>query len=216
MAAAAAGLAVGLPERAVVRGLRTFVLDPERNPGRANLFRLDGRIVVIDYAHNEAGMAASPRCCDGLRAPGREIWLAICTAGDRTDAILHAFAFRAAVGRGSPGGGRARCTTCGARPRRHRRAAPRGRARGGRRDVPSYDDELHALRAMLGRRTRGDVIGVTALGHAAGDIRVARGATGRDVSGPADVRTHREAGANVPRSGDAAPDLPTARRPADR
>ena len=41
MAAAAAGLAIGLPERAVVRGLKTFVLDPERNPGRANLFRID-------------------------------------------------------------------------------------------------------------------------------------------------------------------------------
>ena len=55
MAAAAAALAIGLPERAVVKGLKTFVLDPERNPGRANLFTLGGRIIVIDYAHNEAG-----------------------------------------------------------------------------------------------------------------------------------------------------------------
>jgi hypothetical protein len=50
MQAAAAGLAVGLPRAAVVRGLRSFVLDPERNPGRANLFSCDGRVVVVDYA----------------------------------------------------------------------------------------------------------------------------------------------------------------------
>ncbi len=41
MAAAAAALGIGLPERAVARGLRSFVLDPEANPGRANLFMLD-------------------------------------------------------------------------------------------------------------------------------------------------------------------------------
>ena len=43
MAAASAALAIGLPERAVVEGPATFVPDPERNPGRANLFALDGR-----------------------------------------------------------------------------------------------------------------------------------------------------------------------------
>jgi cyanophycin synthetase len=54
--AASAALAIGLPERAVASGLRTFVLDPERNPGRANLVEWTAWIVVIDYAHNEAGM----------------------------------------------------------------------------------------------------------------------------------------------------------------
>ena len=98
MAAAAAALAVGLPERAVIRGLRSFVLDAERNPGRANLFRLDGRIVVIDYAHNEAGMRGLTELCDGLRRAGREVWLTFDTAGDRSDAILHDFAYRAARG----------------------------------------------------------------------------------------------------------------------
>ncbi len=78
--AASAALGVGLPERAVVRGLRTFVLDPERNPGRTNLFALDGRIVVVDYAHNEAGMAGLTEICEGVRRRSREIWLAICTA----------------------------------------------------------------------------------------------------------------------------------------
>src|SRR5919201_766980 len=98
MQAASAGLAVGLPRSAVVKGLRTFILDQERNPGRANLFAVDGRVVILDYAHNEAGMAGLVELCRGLRRPGREIWLTICAAGDRTDAILHAYAYRAARG----------------------------------------------------------------------------------------------------------------------
>jgi UDP-N-acetylmuramyl tripeptide synthase len=98
MAAAAAALAVGVPARAVAKGLRTFVPDAERNPGRANVFTLEGRIIVIDYAHNEAGVMGLTELLDGLRVKGREVWVAICTAGDRTDAILRAFAFRAAVG----------------------------------------------------------------------------------------------------------------------
>ena len=96
MQAASAAIGIGLPERAVVKGLKTFVTDPERNPGRANLFELDGRVIVVDYAHNEAGMIGFTEMCDGLRRGGAEIWLVICAAGDRNDQILHAFAYRAA------------------------------------------------------------------------------------------------------------------------
>ena len=53
---------------------------------------------MLDYAHNEAGMAGMTEALQGLRRPGNQVWLAICTAGDRTDEILHAFGFRAAVG----------------------------------------------------------------------------------------------------------------------
>jgi cyanophycin synthetase len=164
LAAAAAALAVGLPERAVIAGLRSFVLDPERNPGRTNLFRLDGRIVVVDYAHNEAGMQGLTEVLGGLRADGREVWLAICTAGDRTDEILHAFALRAALGsdhlavadllRYLRGRDRADIVA-------HLRAGAR---EAGVDDVPEYEDELHALRGMLHESRRGDVVGVTALG----------------------------------------------------
>jgi cyanophycin synthetase len=163
MQAASAALAVGLPERAVVRGLRSFVLDPERNPGRSNLFSLDGRIVLIDYAHNAAGMDGLIEICDGLRRPTADVWLAICTAGDRSDDILHDFAYRAARGAD------------------HLVVAEllpylRGRDRqdiidklregafdGGVDSIDVYADELAALRAMLGRSLRGDVIAVTAL-----------------------------------------------------
>jgi cyanophycin synthetase len=187
MAAAAAGLAIGLPERAVVRGLKTFVLDPEHNPGRANLFRMDGRIVVIDYAHNEAGMVGLTEILDGLRRKECQTWLAICTAGDRTDTILHAFAFRAAVGTDHLAvaelvhylRGRSR-TDIIARLREGAREA-------GVDDVPVYDDELVALRSMLAASAPDDVVGVTALGMRP-EIFAWLDANGAERLRPADTR----------------------------
>jgi cyanophycin synthetase len=163
MQAAAAALGAGLPERAVVRGLRTFVLDPERNPGRANLFIIDGRIVVIDYAHNEAGMIGLIELCHGLRRAGREVWLAICTAGDRTDKILHDFAYRAARGADHIAvaellpylRGRDRADVV------DRLAA--GARDGGAEEIDVFPDELAALKHMLRSSRRGDVVAVTAL-----------------------------------------------------
>ncbi|HEU4527556.1 MAG TPA: cyanophycin synthetase, partial [Actinomycetota bacterium] len=162
--AASAALAIGLPERAVARGLRTFVLDPERNPGRANLFGWGGRIVVIDYAHNEAGMEGLIELCHGLRRSGREIWIAICAAGDRTDAILHAFAYRAA--RGSDHLAIAELLHyLRGRERADVMAKLRaGALDGGVEELDVFPDELAALRSMLGRARRGDVVAVTALG----------------------------------------------------
>jgi cyanophycin synthetase len=164
MQAASAALAIGLSERAVVKGLRTFVTDPERNPGRANLFALDGRVVVIDYAHNEAGMRGFTEMCHGLRKPGREVWLVICAAGDRTDQILHGFAYAAARGADH---------IAVAELLRYLRGRDRldvierliaGARDGGADEVDAYADELAGLRGVLGRSERGDVIGVTALG----------------------------------------------------
>jgi cyanophycin synthetase len=162
--AASAALAIGLPERAVVRGLKTFVTDPERNPGRANLFELDGRVVVIDYAHNEAGMRGFTEMCNGLRKRGREVWLVICAAGDRTDQILHGFAYTAARGADH---------VAVVELLRYLRGRDRldaierliaGARDGGATEVDAYADELAGLRGVFTRSKRGDVIGVTALG----------------------------------------------------
>jgi len=164
LSAASAALAIGLPERAVVRGLRTFVLDPERNPGRANLFELDGRIVVIDYAHNEAGMEALVELCNGLRRKAREVWLAICVAGDRTDDILHAFAYRAARG-----ADHVAIAELDGYLRGRERADMVARLRagaldGGAEELDVFPDELAALKHLLSLARRGDVVAVTALG----------------------------------------------------
>ena len=164
MAAATAALAVGVPGRAVARGLRTFVPDPERNPGRANVFTLQGRIVVIDYAHNEAGMIGLTEILDGLRRKGCHVWLAICTAGDRTDGILHAFAFRAAVGADHLAVAELLHYLRGRSRKDIVERLREGAREAGVDGVPVYDDELVALRSMLAGAAPGDVVGVTALG----------------------------------------------------
>lgn len=164
LGAASAALAIGLPERAIVRGLKTFVLDPERNPGRSNLFELGGRVVVIDYAHNEAGMEGLVEICHGLRRRGREVWLAICSAGDRTDTIARAFAYRAARGADHL----AIAELLGYLRGRERAdvvAQLRAGAHdGGVEELDVFPDELAALQHMLRHARRGDVVAVTALG----------------------------------------------------
>lgn len=164
MQAASAALGIGLSERAVVRGMRTFVPDPERNPGRANLFSFDGRVVVIDYAHNEAGMAGLTELCEGLRRAGREVWLSICLAGDRTDEILRRVGYRAARGADHVVVAELLGYLRGRDPVAVIDGLRAGAFDGGAQEVDVYADELSALRAMLGRSRRGDVVAVTALG----------------------------------------------------
>jgi len=165
MAAAAAALGTGIPERAVVRGLRTFVLDPEANPGRANLFVLDDRVVVVDYAHNEAGMMGLTEICGGLRRWGREVWMAICTAGDRRADIIHAFAYRAARGADHVAVAELSRYLRGRDPRELVERLRAGAIDGGAAEVPVFPDEIHALEWMAEGSSPGDVMAVTALGQ---------------------------------------------------
>jgi cyanophycin synthetase len=93
-ALAAAGGARGLGATLVqVRdGLLDFRPSTERSPGRLNLFRLGSRIVIVDFAHNEAGIAAVLDVAEGIAAgaAGRAapITIIIGTAGDRPDDTL--------------------------------------------------------------------------------------------------------------------------------
>ena len=71
LAAASAALAIGIPRDKVVEGLRTFRPDAEHNPGRMNFFSLPGDFsVVLDLAHNEAGLEAMLEIMNGVRRPG--------------------------------------------------------------------------------------------------------------------------------------------------
>jgi cyanophycin synthetase len=96
LAATAAALGLGLPREAVVAGLRTFSPDPRHNPGRMNVYSLpltgggrhDKATVIIDFAHNEAGLEGLLRVADGLRPPGAAVHLGLGAGGDRTDEIL--------------------------------------------------------------------------------------------------------------------------------
>jgi cyanophycin synthetase len=163
MAAAAAALGVGIPRADVVAGLRSFVLDPERNPGRANLFELDGRVIVVDYAHNEAGMEGLVEIARGLRRPGATAWLAFGSAGDRTDEILHGMGMIAARGADRVAIVEMHKYLRGREPEdivsRLRAGVLDGRVD----DVPDFPDEITGLRWMLDGSGPGDVIAITAL-----------------------------------------------------
>jgi cyanophycin synthetase len=165
MAAAAAALGLGLPEEAVVEGLRTFVLDPETNPGRANLFEYEGRVVVVDYAHNEAGMHGLVEICRGLRRAGGAIWLSFSTAGDRTDEVIHGLGYIAARGADHPVVNELLHYLRGRDREDVVRRLVAGAEDAGATDVPVFPDEIHALEWMLQKSKPNDVVAVTALGQ---------------------------------------------------
>ena len=93
-ALAAAGGARGLGASiAQVRdGLLDFRPSTDRSPGRLNLFRLGSQLVIVDFAHNEAGIAAVLDVAEGIAAGGAgraaSITAIIGTAGDRPDDTL--------------------------------------------------------------------------------------------------------------------------------
>ena len=92
LAAAGAARGLGVSIEHVRRGLVDFRPTAEQSPGRLNLFRLGQRIVVVDFAHNEAGVAAVLDVAEGIAggAAGRAapITAIIGTAGDRPDDTL--------------------------------------------------------------------------------------------------------------------------------
>jgi cyanophycin synthetase len=91
LAVTSATLALGFSIEQVANGLRSF--DPnESNPGRMNIWTVPvagGTIsVVIDLAHNEAGLEALLEIMDGIRPPHGRLLLGAGTAGDRGDDVF--------------------------------------------------------------------------------------------------------------------------------
>jgi len=184
MGAAAAALGAGIPEEAVVEGLRTFVLDPERNPGRANVFEVDHRVVVIDYAHNEDGMRGLIEICQGLRAPGAGIFLAFGSAGDRTNAILHRLGYTAARGPDRVAIAELHRYLRGRDPHDLVHRLQAGLADGGKPEAPVFPNELEALEWMLAASAPNDVIAITALGQRPEIFQYLRDRGGASVAPP--------------------------------
>ncbi len=96
LAAAAAARALGATLAQVTRGLEDFRPSAERSPGRLNLFRLGTRLVIVDFAHNEAGIDALLDVAEGIAAGGAgraaPITVIVGTAGDRPDDTLRGIA----------------------------------------------------------------------------------------------------------------------------
>ena len=160
LAAVGAGLGIGLPREAVIDGLRSFAPGPEDNPGRMNIFDLDGVTVVVDLAHNEAGVQALLEVLHGLRPPGRRVLLVMGTPGDRTDEIILGVAEIAARGADRVVIAHKEHYLRGRDIDELTALLRRGAATVGVTDVPSYRTELEAVQAILAEAGSGDVVGV--------------------------------------------------------
>lgn len=160
LAAAGAGLGVGLARAAVVEGLRSFAPGPEDNPGRMNVYDLAGVTVVVDLAHNEAGVAALLEVLHGLRAPGRTVRLVMGTPGDRTDDIIRGVGELAARGADQVVIGHKEHYLRGRDADDLAALLREGAADVGVVDVPVHATELAGLRALAAVSEPGDVVGV--------------------------------------------------------
>ena len=92
LAAAGGARGMGATLAQVRDGLTDFAPSSDRSPGRLNLFRLGSRVVIVDFAHNEAGIDAVMDVAEGIAAGGAgrtaPITVIIGTAGDRPDDTL--------------------------------------------------------------------------------------------------------------------------------
>jgi cyanophycin synthetase len=83
-----AAIGAGLSVAQIRAGLRSFRNDSAHNPGRLNVYRCRDFTIVLDYAHNEAGLAHLIEFGKGELGPGGRLIAVIGTAGDRTDHSL--------------------------------------------------------------------------------------------------------------------------------
>ena len=95
LAAAGGARAMGASIEDVRRGLVDFDAGAGSSPGRLNVFRREERVVVVDFAHNEAGLVAvldvAEAIARGLAGSGQrrvDVAAVIGTAGDRPDDTL--------------------------------------------------------------------------------------------------------------------------------
>ena len=148
LAAAAASRGLGATIAEVRDGLTDFAPTADRSPGRLNLFRLGARVVIVDFAHNEAGLAAILDVAEGIAAGSAAraapITAIIGTAGDRPDDTLRGI----------------------------------GRIAAQRAQRVAIKETLHYLRGRTAESVVGELLaGVAAAGAAPGDVPVYRSET---------------------------------------
>ena len=161
LAAASAALAIGVSWESVVAGLRTFLPDAEHNPGRMNVFSLPGDVtVVMDLAHNEAGLEALLEVMQGVHRPGSRVLLGLGAVGDRTDELIDALGEIGAKGSDVVAIGHKQHYLRGRTMDEIDVLLRHGAARVGVVDIETYETEVGCLAALVERAEPGDVVGL--------------------------------------------------------
>lgn len=89
LAATGACLALGVQVEAIAAALQAFAPSERDNYGRLNMFQANGITVILDYAHNEAGLAALLHVGAELRLRGAgRLIVMLGGPGDRMDAQM--------------------------------------------------------------------------------------------------------------------------------
>ena len=165
LAVTSATLALGFSVDQVSDGLRSFEPSTE-NPGRMNIWTVPvpgGMIsVVIDLAHNEAGLEALLEIMNGIRPPNGRLLLGVGTAGDRSDDVFVRLGEIAGLGADVVE------ITHKARYLRGRgmdelgKLIKTGAAHAGMEILREHDSELGCLVSLVGEARDGDVVAVMA------------------------------------------------------
>ncbi len=164
LAAASASLAIGIERTTVVDGLASFRPDAEHNPGRMNIFTVPvgggETSVVIDLAHNEAGLEALLEIMAGVRRAGSRLLLGLGAVGDRTDELIGRLGEIGAMGADVVAIGHKQRYLRGRSMEELEGLLRDGAERVGVTDVAAYPTEVACLAALVDRARDGDVVGL--------------------------------------------------------
>jgi cyanophycin synthetase len=163
LAVTSASLALGFSVDQVADGLRSF--DPGvDNPGRMNIWSVpvdSGMIsVVIDLAHNEAGLEALLEIMNGIRPPRGRLLLGVGTAGDRGDEVFVKLGEIAALGANVIEIVHKAKYLRGQSTKKINELIKEGAAHAGTQIERVHDSELGALVSLVGQARDGDVAAI--------------------------------------------------------
>ncbi len=173
LAAASAAMALGFSAEQVADGLATF-FPAENNPGRMNIWTVPtlgrgggavdgaGVTVVVDLAHNEAGLAALIEIMNGLRPPGNRLLLGVGTAGDRSDEVFVRLGELAALGADVVEIAHKTEYLRGRTPAEITALIREGAAHAGTDIATDHSSELACLESLVDQADDGDVVAVMA------------------------------------------------------
>lgn len=95
LAATGALLGLDIPVETIRDGLRAFRSSAEDSKGRLNVYTVNGATVIMDFAHNEAGLVNLLNFGRSMVKPGGRLISVVGTAGDRDDQALRGIGKRA-------------------------------------------------------------------------------------------------------------------------